>query len=91
MDRNDDPLSRAMVPPPDETPGQRTQRICQEDEAVRISRGIDLELQREQAEKKKHRPEIKVLLLGMFLSVLTLFNMLTVGPKVPQDLESRQL
>ncbi|KAF8519463.1 guanine nucleotide binding protein, alpha subunit [Gautieria morchelliformis] len=64
MDGYDDPLTLAIQPPPDETTEQRGERIKEEQEALRISEAIDKELHRERAEKKKHRPEIKVLLLG---------------------------
>ncbi|KIJ35278.1 hypothetical protein M422DRAFT_180974 [Sphaerobolus stellatus SS14] len=60
----DDPLSIAMRPPPDETAEQRTQRMNDEREALRVSVEIDEQLDRERQEKRKARTEIKVLLLG---------------------------
>lgn len=59
-----DPLSAAIAPPPDETPVQREIRERLEEEARKVSEGID-ELIRaeERAAKRKKRP-VKVMLLG---------------------------
>jgi len=62
----DDPLSVALRPPPDETPEERARRIAEEKEATRISTEIDEQIDRERADRKKARGEIKVLLLGMW-------------------------
>lgn len=67
---SDDPLTRVLRPPVDETPPQRDLRIKAEREALRISQEIDEELSRERADKKKFRPEVRVLLLGTILSLL---------------------
>lgn len=62
--REDDPLSRVLAPPPNETPEDREARLLAEAEAKRISDAIDEELQQQlRAEKKGPRP-IKILLLG---------------------------
>lgn len=58
-----DPLLAAMAPPPNETPAQRDARVRAEQEAQRVSDGIDAMLLDERAERRKRR-EIKVLLLG---------------------------
>lgn len=69
MDRSDDPLAHAIRPPADESPQQRIRRIREEQEALRHSEEIDKELNRERAESKKHRPGIRVLLLGTSLDI----------------------
>lgn len=60
---DDDPLSLALQPPPNETPDQRESRLQAEAIARRISNDIDEELKQEKAALKK-RPPVKVLLLG---------------------------
>jgi polynucleotide 5'-kinase involved in rRNA processing len=59
----DDPLTRALQPPPDETPAEREERVRAEREAKRVSDEIDEELRRERIALKKKRP-VRVLLLG---------------------------
>ena len=62
--RDDDPLSRVMAPPPDETEECRKARLLAEAEAKRISDAIDEELQQQaRAERRGPRP-MKMLLLG---------------------------
>lgn len=62
---DDDPLSLAIAPPPDETPEARMDRERLEQHARRISNEIDDQLKTEKAElKKKKKTLIKVLLLG---------------------------
>ncbi|PIL25815.1 hypothetical protein GSI_11568 [Ganoderma sinense ZZ0214-1] len=60
---DEDPLSRLLAPPPDETPEERDVRIRIETEARQISDRIDEQLKLERAMLKKNRP-VKVLLLG---------------------------
>ena len=61
---NDDPLARAIAPPPDETPEEQDFRIAAELEAEQVSDAIDDELNRQRiADKKKLKP-VKILLLG---------------------------
>ena len=63
---NDDPLTRALAPPPNETESERAERLGSETEAKRISDMIDEELNRQRiAERKGPRP-VKLLLLGEF-------------------------
>lgn len=60
---DEDPLSLAIQPPPNETPEQRDSRLQAEALARRISNDIDEELKAEKAALKK-KPPVKVLLLG---------------------------
>ncbi|EJF60188.1 G-protein alpha subunit [Dichomitus squalens] len=60
---DDDPLSRVLAPPPNETAEERETRLRLEAEARQISDKIDEQLKAERAALKKNRP-VKVLLLG---------------------------
>ncbi|KAI1787370.1 G-protein alpha subunit [Ganoderma leucocontextum] len=60
---DEDPLSRLLAPPPNETPENREIRLQLEAEARQISDRIDDQLKAERAALKKNRP-VKVLLLG---------------------------
>ncbi|KAH9477099.1 Guanine nucleotide-binding protein alpha-4 subunit [Psilocybe cubensis] len=61
---DEDPLTLAIAPPPDETYEQRVIREAAEAEAKRISDEIDEQIRKErEAEKKKKKP-VKLLLLG---------------------------
>ena len=60
---DDDPLSRVLAPPPNETPEEKETRLRLEAEARQISDKIDEQLKAERAALKKNRP-VKVLLLG---------------------------
>ncbi|KAF9481633.1 G-alpha-domain-containing protein [Pholiota conissans] len=61
---DEDPLTLAIAPPPDETYEQRLIREAAEAEAKRISDEIDEQIRKErEAEKKKKKP-VKLLLLG---------------------------
>jgi hypothetical protein len=69
---NDDPLTRAIAPPPNETPEERDLRIAAEQEAKRVSDTIDDELNRQRIADKKNPKPIKILLLGaLFAPLLT--------------------
>ena len=59
----DDPITRALQPPADETTAEREERVRTEREAKRVSDEIDEELKRERIALKKRRP-VRVLLLG---------------------------
>ena len=59
----EDPLTRALAPPPDETVEEREVRLNKEAEAQRVSDLIDESLRAERASWKK-RKVLKVLLLG---------------------------
>ncbi|KAJ7270675.1 guanine nucleotide binding protein, alpha subunit [Mycena haematopus] len=59
----EDPLTAALAPPPNETPAERDARERSEAEAKRISDEIDALLRREREAEKKRKP-VKLLLLG---------------------------
>lgn len=59
----DDPLARALVPPPGETSEERERRLHGEAEAQRVSDQIDEALRQERAALKKKKV-MKMLLLG---------------------------
>ncbi|KIJ14579.1 hypothetical protein PAXINDRAFT_169727 [Paxillus involutus ATCC 200175] len=63
----DDPLTRAIAPPPHETPAERALRIAAEQEAKRVSDAIDEELNRQRTADKKGPKPIKLLLLDFQL------------------------
>jgi hypothetical protein len=65
----DDPLSRAIAPPPDESPSDKDTRLRAEEAAQKISDAIDEELNRERVAEKKVAKPIKILLLGEFQSL----------------------
>lgn len=69
---SDDPLSRALAPPPDESPEERAAREAKEQEAVRISNAIDESLKAEKLAEKRKRM-VKLLLLGQSESGEELF------------------
>ncbi|KAJ7630057.1 guanine nucleotide binding protein, alpha subunit [Mycena polygramma] len=60
---DEDPLTAALAPPPNETPAEREVRERAEDEARRVSDEIDAQLRREREAEKKRKP-VKLLLLG---------------------------
>ena len=59
----EDPFTRLLAPPPNETPEEKDVRLRIEAEARQISDKIDEQLKLERAALKKNRP-VKVLLLG---------------------------
>ena len=63
---DEDPLTLAIAPPPDETYEQRQIREAAEAEAKRISDEIDEQIRKDrEAERRKKKP-VKLLLLGAF-------------------------
>lgn len=60
---DDDPLTLALAPPPNETEAQREARLKAETEARRVSDRIDEQLKAERAALRRKKP-VKVLLLG---------------------------
>ncbi|KAI0049030.1 G-alpha-domain-containing protein [Auriscalpium vulgare] len=60
----DDPLTAAIAPPPDETTEQKEVRERAEAEARRVSDEIDEQLRNERNALRRRRPPVKVLLLG---------------------------
>lgn len=61
---DDDPLTLAIQPPPDETPEQRQIREAAEVEAKRVSDEIDEQIKKEKELSSKKRKPVKLLLLG---------------------------
>jgi len=61
---DNDPLAAAIAPPQNETPEARAARLRAEAEARRVSDEIDEQLKQERASRRRHRPYVKVLLLG---------------------------
>lgn len=59
-----DPLSAALLPPPNESPIQKEIRLKAETEARKVSEGIDEMIRQERNERKRSRAEVNVLLLG---------------------------
>jgi hypothetical protein len=54
----------------DETPSQRDERLQHEREAKRINDEIDAQIEIEKSERRKRRPDIRIILLGAFLFCL---------------------
>lgn len=67
----DDPLSKAIRPPPTESETDRQVRLQQEAEARRISEQIDEELRVEREKLKKSKSDVKV---TSIVHVITLFE-----------------
>lgn len=61
---DEDPLSLALLPPPDETWEQRQLREAAEAEAKRVSDEIDEQIKRERENERRKRKPVKLLLLG---------------------------
>ncbi|KAI5833001.1 G-alpha-domain-containing protein [Schizophyllum commune Tattone D] len=61
---DEDPLTRAIAPPPNETPQERRAREAAEAEARRISDMIDDEIRQEREAEKRKKKAVKLLLLG---------------------------
>ncbi|KAI0823705.1 G-alpha-domain-containing protein [Trametes gibbosa] len=59
-----DPLARAIEPPQNETASERWAREQREAEARRISEQIDEQIRAERIAMKKHKPPMRLLLLG---------------------------
>jgi hypothetical protein len=61
---HDDPLTRAMAPPINETPGEREARLFTQAEAQRRSDAIDNEINEQRNVDRKAPKCVRVLLLG---------------------------
>ena len=59
-----DPLTRALSPPPKETPDQRALREANEAEARRVSDRIDEQIKSEKQANSRKKTPVKVLMLG---------------------------
>lgn len=85
---SDDPLARALQPPPDESPDQRELREQMQREASRISSEIDDDIQEARKVYERRKKAIKILLLGESSRVvgfaLVLVCNLGVGGRVEQ-------
>lgn len=57
-----------------ETPAQREERLAHEGEAKRINDEIDAQIEIDKAERRKRRPDIKIILLGKSPMFLTFFS-----------------
>lgn len=64
LDSHDDPLARALQPPPDESPDERAIREQKQREATRISHEIDEDIQESRKAFERRKKAIKILLLG---------------------------
>ena len=62
----DDPLTRALQPPFDESPEERMARIRQQEEAQRVSKEIDDEIALARKAYERRKRAIKILLLGAY-------------------------
>ena len=61
---DEDPLTAAMAPPPNETDDERVARLKEEAAARAVSDQIDEQIKEERAALRKRKKPIKVLLLG---------------------------
>lgn len=61
---NEDPLTLACLPPPNESEPERRAREAAEAEARRVSDEIDEALRKERLERRRKKKPVKVLLLG---------------------------
>ena len=73
---SDDPLTRALAPPKNESEHQRIERLRAEAEAKRISDMIDEELNRQRLAERKGPKPVKILLLGTSICTLYIFSVL---------------
>lgn len=60
---DDDPLTAALSPPPDESPEAKAIRVAREEEALRVSQAIDESIRLERQMNKKNKI-VRILLLG---------------------------
>lgn len=67
---HDDPLSRAMQAPKDESPFDKAARLQAEAEATKRSQLIDAQLRAERTQfKKDNEKQHKILLVGMWYNI----------------------
>jgi len=60
----DDPLTNAIKPPPDETPEEWQRRLRLEQDAKAVSDSIDEKLDSQRAAERNGQKPVKILLLG---------------------------
>jgi hypothetical protein len=77
---DDDPLTAALRPPPDESPDARAIRIAREEEALRVSQAIDEAIRIERQTNKKNKI-VRILLLGQ--SESGVYHSTHVSPSLP--------
>ncbi|KAK7045704.1 hypothetical protein VNI00_007537 [Paramarasmius palmivorus] len=82
---DDDPLTRAMAPPPNETPAQREERLQREKEAKERSDAIDNEINQQRMADKKEQAPVKVLLLAMAQALAQSNNLSALSPPRPSS------
>jgi len=70
---DEDPLTLAMAPPPNETFEQRQIREAAEAEAKRVSDEIDEQIRKERELLRRTKKPVKLLLLGAFTHCSYLF------------------
>lgn len=78
---DEDPLTLAIAPPPDETPEQRIEREAAELEAKRISDEIDEQIRKEKELLRRTKKPVRLLLLGMSNSSTTSCHSPSFRPK----------
>ncbi len=59
-----DPFNRVLLPPVNESPAARENRLRQEQAAKQHSDDIDEQIKREHAARRRQKQQIKILLLG---------------------------
>jgi guanine nucleotide-binding protein subunit alpha len=64
MSHHDDPFTRALLPPPNESPEDREKRVQAQLEANRISQEIDESLLEAKQAMDARKKSVKILLLG---------------------------
>lgn len=67
---DDDPLTRALAPPWNESPAERDARLRNEAAAKAHSDAIDADLEKQRATEKRGPKPLKVLLLGEYAGIL---------------------
>jgi hypothetical protein len=63
-----------------ESPAEREERLAHEGEAKRINDEIDAQIEIDKAERRKRRPDIKIILLGKSSMLLTFCFMVYMSP-----------
>lgn len=70
----EDPLAKALLPPPNETPSEREKRVQAQCEALRVSKEIDERLLESKKILDSRKKATKVLLLGEHLCYEVIFT-----------------
>jgi hypothetical protein len=72
--RYEDPLAKALLPPPNETPSEREKRVQAQCEALRISKEIDERLLESKKVLDGRKKATKILLLGEYMRCEVVFT-----------------